>query len=243
MRLRLRTLLAAVLLPMSTWAPVAAACGGSGPGGTGMCALSSRKDAPPPLRASAGLSLTDTTILFGEGRRAGMTRTAGFATLSVPVAPRMAFETALGGFASGALRTPAGRISLGPGLVTALGLTVRALDGKGSSPLVLVGATLSGTFVRGEDARASRDLEAYDLRATVMIGKTLAGVVTPYALGRAFGGPVWTRWDDGTRVRGTDLYKYQLGAGVSAALPGFDAFLEGAPLGERNLSAGVGVRF
>ncbi len=193
-----------------------------------------------PLRLGASLATTSTTLLFGEGRRADMRRTAVFATFALPLTAKMAFETSVGGFVAGELRTPMRRVELGPGLVTALGLSVRAVDGAGAAPLVLVSATLSSTYARGEDAR---NVEAYDLRATVLVGKTIAGTVTPYLLGRGFGGPVWFRWDDGTRVRGTDLYKYQLGAGLSVTVRGVDAFVEGAPLGERNLAAGLGVRF
>jgi hypothetical protein len=217
------------------------ACGGSGPGGTGMCAMPthSARSLALPIRVGASFALTDTTILFGRGRRADMTRTAAFGTFALPVAPRMAFETSVGGFLDGELRTPASKVRLGPGLVTALGLSVRAVDGAGASPLVVASATLSSTYARGE---ASRNIEAYDLRATVMIGKTLGGVLTPYALGRAFGGPVWFRWDDGARAQGTDLYKYQVGAGLSVALRRVDAFVEAVPLGERSLSAGLGLR-
>lgn len=231
-------LLAAVVVAVAGLPREAAACGGSGPGGTGMCALGEHRT-QPPMRVGASVALTDTTILFGEGRRAGMTRTAVFGSFAMPVAPRLSFEASLGGFASGELRTPVRAVGLGPGLVTALGLTVRAVEGRGAAPLVVVSGTFSSSFVRGEEAR---HVEAYDLRATVMVGKTIAEVVTPYVLGRGFGGPIWFRWDDGERVQGTDLYKYQLGAGVSVATRYVDLFVEGAPLGERTFAAGLGVR-
>ncbi len=229
---------AAAVFALSGLAREAAACGGSGPGGTGMCALSEH-EARLPVRVGASVGLTDTTILFGEGRRAAMKRTAVFGSFAMPVAPRLSFEAALGGLASGELRTPTRAVALGPGLVTALGLTVRAVEGRGRAPLVVVSGTFSSSFVRGEDAR---NVEAYDLRATVMVGKTIAEVVTPYALGRGFGGPIWFRWDDGARVQGTDLYKYQLGAGISVATRHVDLFVEGAPLGERTFAAGLGLR-
>lgn len=214
------------------------ACGGSGPGGTGMCEFPQR-DRARPARVGASVALTDTTILFGEGRRASMTRAAAFASLALPVSPRVTFEGALGGLVSGELGTPARAVGLGPGIVTALGVTWRALDGRDALPLVVVGLTLSGTFAKGDVP--GRDLEAYDLRATALVGKTIADVFTPYALVRGFGGPVFFRWDDGTRAQGTDLYKYQVGGGASLALGRAYVFAEGAPLGERNVAAGVGV--
>lgn len=205
-----------------------------------MCAMpTSASRGSPPVRLGASLAVTDTTILFGRGRRADMTRTAAFGTFAIPVTPRIAFESSVGGFAFGELRTPASTVRLGPGLVTALGLTVRAVDGTGASPLVLASATLSSTYARGE---ASRNIEAYDLRATLMVGKTVGGVLTPYALARAFGGPIWFRWDDGERAQGTDLYKYQVGAGMSVAHRGVDAFVEAVPFGERSVAAGLGLR-
>ena len=74
------------------------------------------------------------------------------------------------------------------------------------------------------------------------MGKTLFGTFTPYALARAFGGPAIYRWDDGARVTGTDLYKYQLGAGAGLRLGPVDFFVEGAALGERALAFGIGIR-
>lgn len=244
-RRRMRRILATLVLACGVVSATPAwACGGSGPGGTGMCTLDlgGKGDAPelPAPRVSTSVGLTDTTILFGDGRRAAMKRAAIFGTFALPVGPRLAFESSVGGFAAGELRTPARKVSLGPGVVTALGLSVRAVDGQGSRPLVVVGATLSATYAQGD--RPDRNTEAYDLRATVMVGKTLWRAFTPYALGRVFGGPIWFHWDDGSLVRGTDLYKYQLGAGLSLSFAPVDVFAEVTPLGERTLAAGLGFR-
>jgi hypothetical protein len=85
---------------------------------------------------------------------------------------------------------------------------------------------------------------AFDLRAGAIAGKTIAGVFTPYVTARAFGGPVSWRFD-GDAVTGTDLYKYQLGGGLSLALfdRKLDVFAEGIALGERGFAAGVGTSF
>lgn len=215
------------------------ACGGSGPGGTGGCELVLR-GAKPVARLTASVVATDTTLLFGEGRRADMRRALAFASLSLPLSNRVALQSSLGGFVAGDLRTSLRTTTLGPGVATSLGLSVRAIDGDGAAPLVVLNVAASGTYVTHPDDRA-RSFEAYDLRASGLVGKTIGERVTPYALGRVFGGPAFWRWDDGARVQGTDLYKYQVGAGVSAKLGAFDLFVEATPLGERSLALGATV--
>jgi len=105
---------------------------------------------------------------------------------------------------------------------------------------VVLALTGSSTVARGDAPEHA--YRAYDVRGTALVGKQIGGRVTPYALGRVFGGPVYTRWDDGVRAQGTDLYKYQVGAGVALALAPVDLFVEGAALGERSIAAGLGVR-
>lgn len=218
----------------------AVACGGSGPGGTGGCELvlpGQTKRLAPRLTASA--VATDTTLLFGEGRRADMQRALVFVALSVPLSNRLAFQGSVGGFVAGHLRTPARTTSLGPGAATSLGVSVRAVDGEGAAPLVIASLAASGTYAAAD--ASARHFEAYDLRATGLVGKTIANRVTPYLLGRVFGGPAFWRWDDGARVQGTDLYKFQLGAGASAKLGPIDLFAEVTPLGERAIALGATI--
>lgn len=94
-----------------------------------------------------------------------------------------------------------------------------------------------------EDLGATRgervDLMAGDVRLGVIAGVTLWDRVSPYALARAFGGPVlWTL--DGEDLTGSDQHHYQLGLGVNAALPwNLGALVDVSLLGERALSIGV----
>jgi hypothetical protein len=118
---------------------------------------------------------------------------------------------------------------------------VKIVDGAGARPLVIIGVAGSSTATQTSDR--ARPYSAYDVRGSALIGKTFARIVTPYALGRAFGGPAFYRWDDRTRVTGTDLYKYQVGAGVAFRVGSFDVFGEGVPLGERGFAAGAGWRW
>jgi len=81
-----------------------------------------------------------------------------------------------------------------------------------------------------------------DVRLGVTAGKTIRGIMTPYLSARVFGGPIFWRYG-GQSVTATDAYHYQVGGGFSLGLGRFDLHLEVAPLGERDLAAGAGVRF
>ena len=74
------------------------------------------------------------------------------------------------------------------------------------------------------------------------VGKTIAHVVTPYLLARAFGLPILWRYQDASTI-GTDAYHYQLGAGVVVRVGAFDIDVEGVPLGERAIVGGGGYAF
>ena len=71
---------------------------------------------------------------------------------------------------------------------------------------------------------------------------TIAGVVTPYLLARAFGLPVLWRYLGASTV-GNDAYHYQLGLGAVVRLHAFDVEVEGVPLGERAIVVGAGYAF
>lgn len=83
------------------------------------------------------------------------------------------------------------------------------------------------------------DLTAMDVRLGAIVGVTLWDRLSPYALARAFGGPVmWTL--DGAEITGSDQHHYQLGLGLSASLPwNLSAMLDASVLGERALSIGI----
>lgn len=83
------------------------------------------------------------------------------------------------------------------------------------------------------------DLAAGDVSLGVIAGATLWERVSPYALARAFGGPVLWTLDDAD-ITGTDQHHYQLGLGVNASLPwDLSALVDVSLLGERSLSIGV----
>ncbi len=258
------------------FAPDAEACGAAYPGGPVMCdyprrnADGTRTDKPagdegaalgPPIaHLSASYGYTSTTILFGSGRRADLTRHAVFGQLQLPLT-RSGAVTGLvgaGGIAGGELIHGAARDTIGPGFSGAIGVAGRVYDGKGLLPFLQLTATLSVTHMgtrtddlgtrtdgtRSPTGASSPKFTAGDLRVGFIAGKTFGDVFTPYVTARAFGGPIAWHFD-GDAVTGTDLYKYQAGGGLSLALfqRRLDVFAEGIAVGERGVAAGVGTTF
>jgi len=257
------------LLISSTTARPAHACGAAYPGGPVMCdfprkgtdAASASTSAPPIARLSASYAFTSTTLLFGDGRRADLTRHAVFGSVQLPLSRSgtLSAQLGAGGIAGGELVHGAARDTIGPGFAAFGGIAWRAYDGSDALPFVQLTATLSAThaLTRTDDRGTRTDgstspgarpetprFTAFDLRLGAIAGKTFAGVFTPYVTARAFGGPIAWHFD-GAAVTGTDLYKYQLGGGLSLALfdRRLDLFAEGIALGERGLAAGLGTTF
>jgi hypothetical protein len=254
----------------------ARACGAAYPGGPVMCDYPRRNpdgtlfdrtagdrratDGPPLARLSTSYAFTSTTILFGNGRRADLTRHAVFGELQIPLTKSGAITglVGAGGIAGGELIHGAARDTVGPGFAGAIGVAGRVYDGKDWIPFLQLTATLSVTHMgtRTDDKGTRTDgstspggvsspkFTAGDLRVGVIAGKTFADVFTPYVTARVFGGPIAWHYD-GDSVTGTDLYKYQVGGGLSLALfrRRLDVFAEGIPAGERGVAAGVGTTF
>jgi hypothetical protein len=239
---------------------VARACGAAYPGGPVMCDFP-RRAAPPLARLTASYAFTSTTLLFGAGRRAELTRHAVFGGAQLPLdrAGSLSLQLGAGGIAGGELAHGAARDSLGPGGAVASGIAWRAIEGRSGLPFLQLTATLGVThaLTRTDDRGTRTDgapsaggqaqtaqFTAFDLRLGAVAGRTFADRLTPYVTARAFGGPILWRLD-GATVTGTDLSKVQVGGGLSLALPGgrLDVFAEGIPLGERGVAVGVGSTF
>jgi len=215
---------------------------------------------PPIARLSASYAFTSTTILFGGDKRADLTRHAVFGELQLPLNKSGSITGLIGagGIAGGELIHGAARDTIGPGFAGDIGIAGRVYDGKGYIPFLQLTATISVTHMgtRTDDRGTRTDgtvsptgpsspkFTAGDLRVGVIAGKTFGDVFTPYVTARAFGGPVDWRYDD-QHVTGTDLYKYQVGGGLSLALfkRKLDVFAEGIPFGERGVATGIGTTF
>lgn len=150
-----------------------------------------------------------------------------------------------GALLEGSLETAGQAFDLGPGWVASGAASFTALDGRGSAPFVLLSVSFGASAAMSRPAAGggAGSFVATDGRVAVTVGKTFFEVLSPYASIRAFGGPVF--WDDGTtEVQGTDQHHYQPALGLVVGLPGgFDAFAEGAPLGERAVNAGLGFSY
>jgi hypothetical protein len=173
---------------------------------------------------------------------------AVLATLQYRASNRWTLQASAGALIAGGIATSTRSLSMRPGWLFGVAASSRLLDGNGWLPFILVSVSLSmsSTALQNDMQPGSGHHDVFtamDISGVLTIGKTLFRAVSPYLVGRLFGGPVFWH-DQGVLRGGTDIYHYQVGAGIAVSLlQRFDAFIEGAPLGERRISAGVGVSF
>jgi hypothetical protein len=230
------------------FAPHAArACGVSTADGLSACSLAEHEEETRPRwRAGASAAYTSTAINFGSGlSSAPETRGSVTASLAYQPTPRLTWQLAAGSTVGGHVTTPTGTYDFSPGPTGAVGASYRLV--RGTKPFVLLTANLSfsatTTQLAGNAMNPKVSYDAFDLRAGGLVGTTLFGVLSPYAVVRAFGGPIYWKYQ-GTSVTGTDAHHYQVGAGLTLVIAGrVDAFVEGVPLGERSLAAGAAFAF
>jgi hypothetical protein len=236
-----------VLAAAAFAAPAARACGVSTADGLSSCSLEEHEEETRPRwRAGAAGLYTSTTIDFGNFRSAE-TRGSVTAALAYQPTRRLTFQLAAGSTVGGHLDTPAGVYDFSPGPTVAIGASYRLI--QGTRPFVILTANLS--FSDAETRPSNPDAasnsiahyDAFDLRGGVLVGTTLWRLLSPYAVVRAFGGPVY--WSlQGEDVIGTDAHHYQVGAGLTlVVVHRVDVFVEGIALGERSLAAGAAFAF
>lgn len=122
-----------------------------------------------------------------------------------------------------------------PGAVASVGLAGVLLEQGEWNPFL----QLSGSFAFSYFRVLEETYTALDVRVGLVAGYTFFERLTPYAVLRAFGGPVFYGG-----LTGTDLYHVQLGLGVVLGLPwGLDLSVEFIPLGEQRISGGLGISF
>jgi hypothetical protein len=197
-------------------------------------------DKPPQSRVGLSFGAFRTRLVFVERGFLDLEEMAVGASFERKLSKKVTLQISGGGIAWARLG--------GPGTETLRGFFVGAgaswsiVDQKGAIPFVMIGASLAASLAvparGGDDA-----LYALDIRGSVTAGYTLAKRWTPYAVGRLFGGPVALA-ERGVTSFGTDVYHFQLGAGLVVGLPGgFDLSAELIQLGEQRVSAGLGYSF
>jgi hypothetical protein len=117
--------------------------------------------------------------------------------------------------------------------VGSLAVSFLAVEQAGAWPFLQLSASLA---VSGFQASAGSAV-AVDARVGLVVGYTLWERLTPYVVGRAFGGPVFYAGSTGT-----DASHLQAGLGLVLGLPwGLDVSAELAPFGEQRVTGGLGL--
>lgn len=228
------------------------ACGVSGGGSPGICTLEEHEASTRKWRIGAATTRTVTRIQYSDHSERDNERFGVVMTLDRQITNRVVFQVSGGALLYGSIRMPGIDRLMNPGAVVAASAAWRVLDMNGNgTPFLLLTGTLAGFFGSTTRFRASdTDVQngsytAFDLRIGAVFGTVIAlGKVSlrPYGVARVFGGPIL--WNEGsTNLTGTDSYKHQLGGGATVVWNRFDVFIEAIAIGERAMSAGMGVSF
>ncbi len=168
-------------------------------------------------------------LLFGSSRLASE-QSAVSAALEFRISRRWSLQAAAGAIVFGSL----GEAKAEPGIVGSLAASWLALEQGPSWPFIQLSGSLSASTLRFDTAPTS----AVDARLGVVAGYTVLDRVTPYLVGRVFGGPVFYRGSTGT-----DAFHFQLGVGaVTGVSKAFDLSAEIVPFGEQRVSLSIGYR-
>ncbi len=194
-------------------------------------------------RAGASGGAFATTIVFEGDRNVDIEQASVSATLGYQISTRTGVVGTAGGILGGTVDHGA-EGDIGSGVVASVSATYLALFETEKRPFVLGSMTFghSRTSAVSDDMQR-HDWTAFDLRAGVMVGKTISDNFVPFASARVFGGPV--SWQlGGEDVVGSDKYHYTVGLGATFRIPGkLDLFAEVLGLGEQSASVGGSVAF
>ena len=175
-----------------------------------------------------------TTIRF-SGRDVDFDERTLQASLDYRVLQTVGISFGVGAILDGNLRFNNMDFDIKAGVAGTVAVSWLALPEAEVRPFLLVGVGFGASTTEAGDER----LTALDLRGSVVIGKTFFDTLTPYLVGRVFGGPVkWTI--AGASVTGGDTHHYTVGVGATLRISGLDVFAEVLPLGERALNVGLG---
>jgi len=198
-------------------------------------------DGETSFQVGVGAGFLDTSLDFDGGRRAEVEMTTFAASFARALRPRVTLLLSAGVVFDGEIR-PEGRPAhdVDPGAALAAGVEYRQRAGDGWKPAVDFTAVLGATWARTRDPRGCGRASylATDARVGVRAAWTVADAVSPYAVSRVFGGPVFWELDDDNSVA-SDIHHYQVAVGMAVSLGRIGLFGEWASLGERAVSAGA----
>jgi hypothetical protein len=209
------------------------------------CGAEEEGQAPSPPRGRVALAggYSRASLLFFDGETEALVEYGSVVTTQDIYLGRFTFSMGAGSLLTGALHSGGESFELGPGWLGSVGLSWRVVEQTDVIPYVVLSTTLSALGTRTRTSTTRGDYYGIDFRFGAVVGKTFANVVSLYAAGRVYGGPVLWLEGDETRV-GTDKFHVQgSGGAVFLVSPNVDLFLEGSPGGEQTLFGGVGLRF
>lgn len=242
---RCMSLAVGIIVASSCISQGALACGVPPPGAPpGFRCTEGDAEKSPRFHTGAGYTFSSTRISFSNGAKADVDRHLVSSSLEVRASPAWTLQAGAGLLLSGDMRFPVARFAFAGGASFSVGASYRLVEEKGALPFVGITTTLGyATAKTHERFGPTIGYNAFDLRIGGIVGKSIADVVTVYAAARVFGGPIFWKFRN-EAVTGTDVYKYQLGAGASLLLARrIDLFIEGIALGERLVTAGLGISY
>ena len=192
----------------------------------------------PDWDAGAGVVAARALLSMEGPRRATLERAQVAAWLGRRLNETWTLRLIGGGIIGGQWRGVGGDARVDGGWIAGASVSRSFADGGGAAPWVRGTATLA---VARYDLRGPYDVWAGDLRLGVEAGWQL-GPLTPYVLGRVFGGPVMRDTAAGT-LSGTDRTHVQVGPGVAAKLGPVGVGIEASVWGEVAVAASVSARF
>jgi len=197
-------------------------------------------DKPPQSHVGLSFGAFQTRLIFSDRGLLNLEEAAVGASFERKLSKTVTVQVNGGGIAYARIGGPTTRKL--QGAFGGFGVSWSLRDERGLLPFVMVGASVAASLAVPEQG-GDDSLTAFDVRGSVTAGYTFFGRLTPYAVVRAFGGPA-VLTEKGHSFVGTDIYHFQIGAGLVLGLPGgFDLSVELVPLGEQRVSAGIGYSF
>jgi hypothetical protein len=224
------------------------ACGASAGGIAGIagCSLDEHNEAVrKKWHVGVNGAYTSTAIRFEDDLRFDQTRNVVFATLGYAPKPDVALELGVGSLVDGSFERGGDAYDFSPGFLLLAGGSYRLLKNDGSQPFVLLGGQLAYVFSNTQQyaGQESVPYHAIDFRVSGIVGWTFFDMLSPYALARLFGGPVFWEYQ-GEAITGGDVHHYQLGVGVALLIAErVNLYVEGVPLGEQAFAGGAGFSY